>query len=91
MRTTEQVLAEQRRVADANRRHRLATKGTMPAGLTPLQQTQWRIWGWYDQRQRSKPSKYNFETRPEKGRVAPPSLLTADHDQEDTYHDHDYS
>jgi hypothetical protein len=73
-RTSEQIQLEQRRVADTDRRQRQATKGPMPAGLTPLQQTQWRIWGWFDQRRRSKPSKY--ETRPKKGRVAPPVAST---------------
>jgi hypothetical protein len=66
MRTTEQILAEQCRIADADRRHRLATRGLMPAGLTVDQQNQWRSWGWYDQHQRRKPTKYAFnETRPE--------------------------
>jgi hypothetical protein len=60
-RTAEEVLAEQRSAADTDRRHRLATKGAMPAGLSPLQQTQFRIWGWWDMRTHSNPSKYNFE------------------------------
>jgi hypothetical protein len=47
----------------------------MPAGLTPLQQTQWRIWGWYDQRQQAKQGKYKFENTSE-GRVAPPVVAS---------------
>jgi len=71
-RTSERVLAEQRRVADADRRQRLAAKLPMVANLTPLQRLQWRAWGWCDQRARSKGK---YETRP-KGRAAPPVAST---------------
>jgi hypothetical protein len=77
IRTSEQAQADQKRVADADRRHRLATQGPPPAGLTPLQLTQLKIWGWYDQRERSKPTKYAFIEPVRKERVAPPSLPTA--------------
>jgi hypothetical protein len=60
-RTSKDILAGQKRVADADRHYRLATKGAMPAGLSPLQQTQFRLWGWWDIRNHDKPSKYNFE------------------------------
>jgi hypothetical protein len=69
---TEQILAEQRVVADTDRRHRLANKGQMPPGLTPEQQIQWRSWGWFDQRQRAKPTKYNFQQIRPQGRAASP-------------------
>jgi hypothetical protein len=72
-RTTEQTLAEQRRVADADRRQRLAAKLPMLANLTPPQRLQWRAWGWCDTRARSKGK---YETRPNKGRVAPPVAST---------------
>jgi len=73
-RTVEEVLAEQRSDADTDRRHRLATKGAMPDGLSPLQQTQFRIWGWWDMRSHRNPGKYNFEEHRDgdAARVVPP-------------------
>jgi hypothetical protein len=59
-RTSEDVLAEQQRVADADLQQRLANKRPMPAGLSPLQQTQFRLWGWWDVRS-NRSGKYNFE------------------------------
>ena len=72
-RTSEDVLAEQQRIADAELQHRLATKGPMPAGLSPLQQTQFRLWGWWDIRS-NRSGKYNFEQQRSgaAARVVPP-------------------
>jgi hypothetical protein len=84
---TEQALAEQKRVADADRRHRLVTKGPMPPGLTALQQTQFRIWSWWDNTRRR--SKNKYKTRPSEGRVAPPVAATGNH--EDNDYDYNYS
>jgi hypothetical protein len=76
-------LAEQQRVADADRRHRLATKGAMPAGLSPLQQTQFRLWGWWDTCSQGKPGKYNFEEHRDGNatRVVPPVMSKTGHQQ----------
>jgi hypothetical protein len=68
-RTVEDVLAEQRSAADTDRRHQLAVKGAMPAGLSPLQQTQFRIWGWWDMRSPGNPSKYSDG---DAARIVPP-------------------
>jgi hypothetical protein len=88
-RTAESVLAEQRIAADTDRRHRLATKGEMPAGLSPLQQTQFRIWGWWDIRH-DKPNKYNFEEHRDgtAARVVPPVTPKPDINKLSTRGDH---
>jgi hypothetical protein len=73
-RTSEDVLAEQQRIADAELQHRLATRGPMPAGLSPLQQTQFRLWGWWDIRRQSNHGKHSFEEHRSgaAARVVPP-------------------
>jgi hypothetical protein len=91
-RTSENVLVEQRRVADADLRQQLATKGPMPAGLSPLQQTQFRLWGWWDARGRDKPSKYKFKEHRSgaAARVVPPvtpNRISANCQSEEITHD----
>jgi len=65
-RSTEQVLAEQMVQAAADRKRDLAHRKVLP-GLPPLHALQERLWGWHDERARSKDKFGVLQARPTKG------------------------
>jgi hypothetical protein len=53
MRTTAEVLEDQARQADAERRERARSAAAPATGLSPLHALQERLWHWHDMRGRS--------------------------------------
>ena len=60
MRTTAEVLEDQARQADAERRERARSAAAPATGLSPLHALQERLWHWHDMRRRSKAARCRY-------------------------------